>query len=144
MLEINFENQILALFWPFNKSHEKFNTIFVISAIITSIWNVFIKFRWHDEKLTTVLTWITLMYNVDLALGVNLAFFWDISIEYLAFSNLLGALKMYVLYQALPFPSSLNLQRKIDERFILNHFYGAIEGGSYAIWILRERRPTIR
>ena len=73
------------------------------------------------------------MYNVDLALGVNLAFFLDISIEYLAFSNLLGALKMYVLYQALPFSSSLNLQRKIDERFILNHFYGAIEGGSYAI-----------
>ena len=36
----------------FNKSHEKINTIFVISAIIASIWNVFIKFRWHDEKLT--------------------------------------------------------------------------------------------
>ena len=55
-LKINFENQILALFdvyfWPFNKSHEKINIIFVISAIIASIWNVFIKFRWHDEKLT--------------------------------------------------------------------------------------------
>ena len=49
-------NQILALFdvyfWPFNKSHEKINIIFVMSAIIASIWNVFIKFRWHDEKLT--------------------------------------------------------------------------------------------
>ena len=33
---------------------EKINTIFVISAIIASIWNVFIKFRWHDEKLTAV------------------------------------------------------------------------------------------
>ena len=58
MLKIDFENQILALFdgyfWPFNKSHEKINIIFVISAIITSIWNVFIKFRWHDEKLTDV------------------------------------------------------------------------------------------
>ena len=52
----NFFRKILALFdsyfWPFNKSHEKINTIFVISAIIASIWNVFIKFRWHDEKLT--------------------------------------------------------------------------------------------
>ena len=41
MLKINFENQILALFdvyfWPFNKSHEKINAIFVISAIIASI-----------------------------------------------------------------------------------------------------------
>ena len=56
MLKIDFENQILALFdvyfWPFNKSNEKINTIIVISAIIASIWNVFIKFRWHDEKLT--------------------------------------------------------------------------------------------
>ena len=24
----------------------------MISAIISSIWNVFIKFHWHDEKLT--------------------------------------------------------------------------------------------
>ena len=56
MLKIDLENQILALFdsyfWPFNKSHEKIKSIFVISAIIPSIWNVFIKFRWHDEKLT--------------------------------------------------------------------------------------------
>ena len=41
MLKIDFENQILALFdvyfWPFNKSHEKINIIFVISAIIASI-----------------------------------------------------------------------------------------------------------
>jgi hypothetical protein len=40
-LKIDFQNQILALFdvyfWPFNKSHEKINTIFVISAIIASI-----------------------------------------------------------------------------------------------------------
>ena len=53
-MKIDFENQILALFdgyfWPFNKSHEKIKSIFVISAIIPSIWNVFIKFRWHDEK----------------------------------------------------------------------------------------------
>ena len=51
--KIDFENQILALFdvyfWPFSKSHEKINTIFVI---IASIWNVLIKFGWHDEKLT--------------------------------------------------------------------------------------------
>ena len=56
-LKIDFGNQILALFdsyfWPFNKSHEKIKSIFVISAIIPSVWNVFIKFRWHDEKLTT-------------------------------------------------------------------------------------------
>ena len=42
-----------SYFWPFNKSHEKTNAIFMISAIMASIWNVFIKFRWHDEKLTT-------------------------------------------------------------------------------------------
>ena len=56
MLKINFENQILALFdvyfWPFNKTREKIKVIFVISVIMPSIWNVFIKFRWHDEKLT--------------------------------------------------------------------------------------------
>ena len=43
-----------SYFWPFNKTHEKIIAIFVISAIMASIWNVFIKFRWHDEKLTTV------------------------------------------------------------------------------------------
>ena len=57
-LKIDLENQILALFdsyfWPFNKSHEKIKCIFVISTIIPSIWNVFIKFRWRDEKLTAV------------------------------------------------------------------------------------------
>ena len=40
-LKIDFENQILALFdsyfWPYNKSHEKIQSIFVISAIIPSI-----------------------------------------------------------------------------------------------------------
>ena len=40
-LKINFENQIFAFFdvyyWPFDKSHEKSNTIFVISAIIKTI-----------------------------------------------------------------------------------------------------------
>ena len=41
-----------SYFWPFNKSHEKTNAIFVISAVMASIWNVFIKFRWHDEKFT--------------------------------------------------------------------------------------------
>ena len=41
-----------SYFWPFNKSHEKTNVIFVISAVMASIWNVFIKFRWHDEKFT--------------------------------------------------------------------------------------------
>ena len=52
-LKIDFENQISAFFdgyfWPFNKSHEKINTIFLISAIMASIWNVFIKFGWPDE-----------------------------------------------------------------------------------------------
>ena len=41
-----------SYFWSFNKSGEKIKVIFLISAIIPSIWNVFIKFRWHDEKLT--------------------------------------------------------------------------------------------
>ena len=41
-----------SYFWPFNKSEEKIKVIFVISVIMPSIWNVFIKFRWHDEKLT--------------------------------------------------------------------------------------------
>jgi hypothetical protein len=57
-LKTDFENQILALFdgyfWPFKKTCEKINAIFVISTTMASIWNVFIKFRWHDEKLTTV------------------------------------------------------------------------------------------
>ena len=30
-----------------------FNVIFVISGVIASFWRVFIKFRWHDEKLTS-------------------------------------------------------------------------------------------
>ena len=41
-----------SYFWPFNKTHEKIIAIFVISGIMASIWNVFIKFRWHDKKLT--------------------------------------------------------------------------------------------
>ena len=41
-----------SYFWPFNKSEEIF--IFVIFAIILSIWKAFIKFRWHDEKLNCV------------------------------------------------------------------------------------------
>ena len=55
-LKIDFENQILALFdsyfWPFNKTHEKIVAIYVISPIMASIWNVFTKFCWLDEKLT--------------------------------------------------------------------------------------------
>ena len=43
-----------SFFWPFNKTHETIIAIFVISAIMASIWNDFIKFRWHDEKLTLV------------------------------------------------------------------------------------------
>ena len=42
-----------SYFRPFNKSEEKIKVIFVISVIMPSIWNVFIKFRWHDEKLTS-------------------------------------------------------------------------------------------
>ena len=44
-----------SYFWPFNMSHEETNAIFVISAIMASIWNIFIKFRLHDEKLTEAL-----------------------------------------------------------------------------------------
>ena len=48
-----------SYFWPFNNTNEKIIAIFVISAIIPSIWNVFfIKFCWHDEKLTQGLTTI--------------------------------------------------------------------------------------
>ena len=43
-----------SYFWPFNKSEEKIKVIFVNSAIMPSIWNVFIKFCSHDEKLTKV------------------------------------------------------------------------------------------
>ena len=57
MLKINFENQMLAVFfdsylWPFNKSHEKVNALFVISAIMALILFFFIKLRLHDQKLT--------------------------------------------------------------------------------------------
>ena len=31
---------------------KKFNVIFVISGVIASFWRVFIKFRWHGQKLT--------------------------------------------------------------------------------------------
>jgi len=61
-LKIDFENQILALFdgyfWPFNKSHEKIKSIFVISAIIPSIWNVFIEL--HRHGMTIVLCYVLL------------------------------------------------------------------------------------
>ena len=43
-----------SYFWPFKKTHEKIIAIFVISAIMASVWNGFIKFPWHDEKLTYV------------------------------------------------------------------------------------------
>ena len=76
MLKINVENPILALFevylWPFNKSHEKINVIFVISASMASIWNVFIKFRWHDENLTEVSyisTFISPIHNIHIKSG---------------------------------------------------------------------------
>ena len=50
-----------SYFWPFDKAEEKSKVIFVISAIILSIWNVFIKFHWHDEKLTRSITsWKTI------------------------------------------------------------------------------------
>ena len=66
-LKINFENQILAFFdvyfWPFNMSHEKINAIFVISATMASIWNLFIKFHWHDEKLITGHVVYKMAYN---------------------------------------------------------------------------------
>ena len=42
-----------SYFWPFNESEEKIKVIFVISAIMPSIWNVFIKFHWHDKKITS-------------------------------------------------------------------------------------------
>ena len=35
-----------SYFWPFNKTHEKIIANFVISAIIASTWNIFIKFHW--------------------------------------------------------------------------------------------------
>ena len=58
------ENQILAFFdvyfWPFNKSHEKINAIFV-----ASIWNVFIKFHWHDEKFTSRTSFVNLQSLVE-------------------------------------------------------------------------------
>ena len=48
----------LAFFWQLflaiNKTHEKIIAIFVISAIMASMWNDFLKFRWHGEKLTSV------------------------------------------------------------------------------------------
>ena len=43
-----------SYFWPFNESEEKIKIIFVISAVMPLIGNVFIKFHWHDEKLTAV------------------------------------------------------------------------------------------
>ena len=59
LLNWYFSTKIFIYFWPFNKSHEKINTLFLISAIIASIWNVFIKFRWHDEKFTPLCDYLT-------------------------------------------------------------------------------------
>ena len=50
-----------SYFWPFNKSEEKIKVIFVISAIMPPIWNVFIKSHWHDEKFAIALcSWLSL------------------------------------------------------------------------------------
>ena len=59
-----------SYFWPFNKSEEKIKVIFVISAIMPSIWNVFIKFRWHDEKFTSAPMYVVLssLYGTDTVL----------------------------------------------------------------------------
>ena len=53
-----------SYFWPFYKSEEKIKVIFVISAIMLSIWNVFIKFLWHDALW--MFRWICLNWFIDL------------------------------------------------------------------------------
>ena len=61
-----------SYFWPFNKSEEKIKVIFVISVIMPSIWNVFIKFRWHDEKLTSAIVWH--QCDIWIAISIYLSF----------------------------------------------------------------------
>ena len=79
-LKIDFENQILALFdlcfWPFNKSHEKINAIFVISAIIAWIRNVFIKCHRHDEKLTYIGAMQNLFFSFFIKIFSITPFMW--------------------------------------------------------------------
>ena len=72
-----------SYFWPFNKSEEKIKVIFVISAMIPSIWNFFIKFCWHDEKLTSVSyvqwTCITFFFEIPpctLYIGKSFVYCW--------------------------------------------------------------------
>ena len=61
-----------SYFWLFNKSHEKIKSIFVINAIIPSVWNVFIKFRWNDEKLTRVISCTSICRKAGATLYCNL------------------------------------------------------------------------
>ena len=58
-----------SYFWPFNKSEEKIKVIFVISVIMPSIWNVFIKFCWHDEKLTNMGAELQSQNHIDINYG---------------------------------------------------------------------------
>ena len=79
MLKTDFENQILALFdsyfWPFKKSQEKISAIFVIISNMTSIWNVYIKFRWHEEKLIHTMYYCN--YERIYRMFMNLIFFFQ-------------------------------------------------------------------
>ena len=107
MLKIDFESQILALFdvyfCPFNKSHEKINIIFVISAMIASIWNVFyqIPLTWwktYPGGLGTGFFSINTS-NLSLTWSFTLGFFRQMKhFTYFCFSQLHYTLQIFPLF----------------------------------------------
>ena len=136
MLKIDFGNQILALFdvffWPFNKSHEKINIIFVISAIIASIWNVFIKFHWHDEKLTLVRVPLCWKGQVK---GAHLVFFFELLVCYVkSFYLYLG--QFYVLFDIKHFLEVVFLTLNISWKLLVS-----IQGNMLSVF-MKETKNT--
>ena len=83
---------LTAFFWLFNKTRKKIIAISVISEIMASIWNVFIKFPWHDEKLIIC----------DFKLSFNKKPFLQIELENSSFSScraVSGYLKLQRVFQ---------------------------------------------
>ena len=73
------------LFLAIEQVSWKNQCLFLISAIIASIWNVFIKFRWHDEKLTFVLYFQEIFHPI-VKHQVQISMFWRRHISWLTWT----------------------------------------------------------
>ena len=85
-----------------------FNVIFVISGVVASLWRVFIKFRWHGQKLIGVL----LMVHTGLVLAQHMSLAWStqwyqlISEAILLFTNYYSLFKIvrdYIVFSRLSY-----------------------------------------